>query len=261
MAAIYRQDMEKATNSGRDAPARWAATLVRAARVGSLGTLEKGTGVPYTSLVTMATDPAGTPVILISRLAVHTQNLMADARCSIMCDAQSMAGGGRGVDDPLALGRVTLIGRAERIAAEPVRGRFLARHPGAEIYADFPDFAFYAIRVERAHFICGFGRIVDLPGAALVLAPDQAGALAGSEPEIISHMNSDHSEVIQLFAAALLGEPASDWRMSGIDPAGLDLVSEAGTARLWFEAPLTTPGAVRTELARLAADARKRAAG
>lgn len=253
--------MEKALDPVRDTPARWAATLVRAARVGSLGTLEKGTGMPYTSLVTLATEPAGNPVMLISRLAVHTQNLMADARCSIMCDAQSMAGGGRGADDPLALGRVTLIGRAGRIAPEPVRARFLARHPGAEMYVDFSDFGFYALQVERAHFIGGFGRIVDLPGADLVLDPEQAGALARAEPDIIAHMNDDHSDAIQLFATALLGEPAAHWRMSGIDPAGLDLVSEAGTARLWFDAPVTSPGAVRTELARLAAGARGKAAG
>lgn len=253
--------MTSAVDRGQETPRRWAATLMRGARTGALATLEKGSGTPYASLATVATDPGGAPVLLISRLALHTQNIAADPRVSLMCDAQSLAAGARGEDDPLALGRVTVIGRAERVGPQGVRERFLARHPGAAMYVDFPDFAFYRIAVERAHFIGGFGRIVDIPGKELTIAPEVGDALAGAEAGIVAHMNEDHADALQLYATVLLGEKPGRWRMTGIDPEGLDLMSDSGSARLWFEHPVTSPGDVRKELVRLAEAARAAGTG
>lgn len=251
--------MNKVVDGGQETPRRWAATLMRCARTGALATLEKASGTPYASLVTVATEPSGAPVLLISRLALHTQNIAADPRVSLLCDAQSLDAARRAEDDPLALGRVTVIGRAERVEPSVVRARFLARHPGAAMYVDFPDFAFYRIAVERSHFIGGFGRIVDIPGKDLMIGTEAANALAAAEGEIVAHMNDDHADALELYATALLGEKPGRWRMTGIDPEGLDLIADSGAARLWFEKPVRSPGEVRAALVKLAAAARGKA--
>lgn len=233
-------------------PAEAARTLVRQARKASLATLEKGTGLPYASLVTVATEPDGTPVLLVSRLAVHTQNLLADPRASLLFDGSGADG------DPLAGGRVTLVGRFERTDSATTRTRFLARQPGAAMYVDFPDFAFLALRPERAHYIGGFGRIVDLSAADLLQPVADSAALIAAEADIVAHMNADHPEAVALYATRLLAAPAGAWAMTGIDPFGLDLVAGELARRLWFGARVDTPDAARVTLAALAREARGR---
>src|SRR4051795_3349086 len=105
-------------------------SLLRAIRAGALATLDRAGGVPFASLVTVATDHDGSPLLLTSRLSVHTQNLEQDPRASIL-----LAEGGKG--DPLAHPRLTVVGRAARTSDERVRARFLARHPKARLYAGF----------------------------------------------------------------------------------------------------------------------------
>src|ERR1041385_6728036 len=65
-------------------PRRAARTLLREARSGALATLMTGSGDPYCSLVNVATGADGAPLLLISRLAVHTKNILADPRVSLM---------------------------------------------------------------------------------------------------------------------------------------------------------------------------------
>ena len=128
-----------------------AKSLLRAALKGSLATLLEPGGHPYASLVLTATDQDGTPLFLISKLAVHTKNLGHDKRASLLID-------GTGTEaDPMAGARITLIGEVQPAQSTTARGRFLARHPAAQGYADFPDFGFCALNVERAHYIGGFG--------------------------------------------------------------------------------------------------------
>ena len=133
-----------------------ARNIVRAALKGSLASALQPSGHPYASLLLTATEPDGAPVLLISKLALHTKNLAGDARASLLID-------GTGTDaDPMAGARITLIGEARPTTSATARRRFLARHPAAAGYADFPDFSFYAFDIASAHFIGGFGRIVDL---------------------------------------------------------------------------------------------------
>lgn len=233
-------------------PASAARLLIRTGLKGALGTLDRETGHPYASLVTVATEPDGTPVFLISRLALHTQNLLADPRASLLIDGTSRTG------DPLAGGRVTLIGRAAPTGSPTARARFLARHPNAEDYAAFPDFAFYALRPERAHFIGGFGRIVDLAPSELLIDLAGAEALLAAEPDIISHMNADHAGAIELYATALSAAAGGAWRMTGIDPDGCDIVCDGETRRIVFAHRIASPGEARQELVRLASEARER---
>ncbi len=134
------------------------------ARTAALATREAGTGHPYVSLVTVAQHPDGAPVMLLSKLARHTQNFLTDPRASLLFQ------GGLGAGDPMAQARVTLMGRVGPAASPSARARFLERHPDAQMYADFADFAFYELALERAHFIGGFGRIIELSAADLIFA-------------------------------------------------------------------------------------------
>lgn len=125
------------------------------------------------------------------------------------------------------------------------------------MYVDFPDFRFFELRPEWAHYIGGFGRIVDLARADLLLAMEGAEPLAAAEEDIVAHMNTDHAAALRLYATALLGAPDAAWRMTGIDPGGCDLVSEGRCLRLDFDSRVASPEAARQAFRQLADRARK----
>jgi heme oxygenase (biliverdin-IX-beta and delta-forming) len=230
-----------------------ARAMVRSALKASLGTLLHPSGHPYASLLLTATEPDGSPIFLISKLALHTKNLTPDARASLLIDAT-------GTDaDPMAGSRITLIGEARPTTSATARRRFLARHPNAG-YADFPDFSFYAFDIASAHFIGGFGRIHDLPRSDLLIDVAGAEALIENEPGIVGHMNEDHADAIELYATRLLGGAPGAWRMTGIDPEGCDLVLGARALRLVFATRITNGEEARRELVRLVGEARAKAA-
>jgi len=139
-----------------------AARLLQHARIATLATLDHATKHPYASLVTTALDSDGAPLLLISSLARHTKNLDADPRASLL-----IAHAGTAQDDPLTQARVTLIGTFAPTQGPTARTRFLANHPGAEGYASFADFRFVRMLVHSAHFIGGFGRIIELSASDL----------------------------------------------------------------------------------------------
>jgi len=233
-------------------PAVAVKNLLRQALKGSLATLNRQDAGPYASLVTLATAADGAPLMLISRLAVHTQNILVAPRTGLLIDGTSVEG------DPLAGGRVSLMGRLTVTEKDHDKRRFLARHPEAEMYAAFADFAFYRMEIERAHFVGGFGRIVDLKPAHILIDVSDASALIEAEPEIVEHMNADHADALALYASRALNEqqvPAA-WKMTGIDPEGLDIVGPTGPLRIDFAAPIATPGGARKALAALATAAR-----
>jgi heme iron utilization protein len=152
---------------------------------------------------------------------------------------------------------VTLIGEAYVHDGEASRGRFLARHASAAAYAGFADFAVYALRVRRGHFIGGFGRIVDLDGDALLTPTAGAETLLASEAEIIAHMNDEHAAAVGLYATRLAGAAPGPWRMTGIDPDGCDLLRCNKAVRIAFPHPVRTPIEARRMLAGLADKARR----
>ena len=177
-----------------------AKELLRTIRAGALATLERSGGFPFASLVTVATDYDGSPLLLMSRLSAHTQNLEQDQRASILL-AQ------RGKGDPLAHPRLTVMGRAARTDQDHVRRRFLARHPKAQLYAGFADFSFWRLEIASAHLNGGFARAMDL--AADQIRTETAGAeeLAAAEASAVEHMNADHREALALYAEKLAGAP------------------------------------------------------
>ena len=147
-------------------PKTAAKKLMREARSGALATLMAGSGDPYCSLVNIATAADGSPLLLISRLAVHTKNILADARVSLMLDERKEG-------DPLQGARVMLMGTAAKTDSADARRRYLAHQPEAEMFAGFADFAFYEVKLKGAHLVAGFGRIVDLKPADLLTDLDR----------------------------------------------------------------------------------------
>ncbi len=220
-----------------------AQTLLRTVRSGALATLTPD-GDPYASLVSLASLPDGSPVLPLSTLAVHTQHLLADPRCSLLLD-----GGGKG--DPLTHPRVTLVGRAVQATSDERaawRTRFLRRHPKAALYVDFGDFAFWRVELRAARVIGGFGRIHSLSAAEILTSTVGAEALVEGETRSLDHMNDDHADAIRLYATVLAGGPEGGWRISGIDPDGLDLTLGDDTRRLRFPQRIEDPAALRRQL-------------
>jgi len=223
---------------------------MRRAFKGALASLESPSAAPYASLITLATDVSGALIFLISTLARHTKNLVDDPRAAILID------GSGGAADPLQGARLTLSGRAEKVNDEAVKHRFLARHPEAAFYVDFPDFAFWRLALEGAHYIGGFGRIFDLTPGDILVSLEGAESLVGAEPGIIAHMNDDHADAVELYALAFTGGDPGPWRMTGIDPEGCDIALGTDARRVLFATPVLTPQDARKELVRLAEEAR-----
>lgn len=226
-----------------------AKKLLREARGGALATLMAETGDPYCSLVNVASDFDGTPILLISQLAIHTKNILADARVSLMLDERKEG-------DPLQGARVMLRGRAERADGADVRRRYLARQPEAEVFADFPDFAFYRITLAGAHLVAGFGRIVDLKPQEILTDISGADELRAAEDGAVAHMNDDHADACRLYATKLLGAPDGDWRCAGFDPEGMELQNGRIALRLPFAKRVIGAGALRAMLKQMADEAR-----
>ena len=223
-----------------------ARTLVSQLTTGTLCTLATDpTGYPYGSFVTVSFDK-GNPVFLISTMAEHTRNLKQDSRASLL-----VAEGGS--QDPLANGRVTLIGLCTQVEGDDssARASFLTTHQTAAYYADFRDFAFWQLQVESIRYIGGYGRMSWVEATAWYAAePDP---LASAAAGVIAHMNQDHADAMVLYCKAF--SKATDITaasMTGVDRYGFEM--SAGTAegprpvRLAFDNTVTKPEEVRAAL-------------
>ena len=230
-------------------PRQAAKRLLREGRSGALATLMPGSGDPYCSLVNVATAASGAPLLLISKLALHTKNILADPRVSLMLDERKEG-------DPLEGARVMLMGKAAVTTDPAARRRYLVRHPEAEMFVGFADFSFYAIELTGAHLVAGFGRIVDLKPADVLTDLSDAGELVEAEPDILAHMNEDHADTCRLYATKLLGAPDGAWRCTGADPEGLELQLGCKALRLSFPQRVRAPGVLRVMLKQLADQAR-----
>lgn len=136
--------------------------LLRQSPYGALATKDRQTSHPYASLVAVAPDTDGAPLILISTLALHTLNILADPACSLL-----LADIGEG--DPTSHPRLSLMTTARKVEAAAAKPLYLACHPDAALYADFADFSFWRLEPLTGHLVAGFGRIVDLAPAQLLV--------------------------------------------------------------------------------------------
>ena len=163
-------------------PVAAAKKLLREGRSGALATLMPPSGDPYCSLVNVATAADGAPLLLISRLAVHTKNILADPRVSLMLDERKPG-------DPLQGARVMLMGTAATSDDPGVRRRYLDRQPEADMFAGFADFAFYRMALKAVHLVAGFGRIVDL----LVLGGEEDHRHVGLLAQAAEQLHAVHA--------------------------------------------------------------------
>src|SRR5262245_26800819 len=245
---LYNVDVPTPSHAER------ARTLVAHISTGTLCTLAiEPAGYPYGSFVTVAFEN-GDPVFLISRLAEHTKNLERDPRASLLV-AES------GAADPLANGRVTMLGPCTRIEGKggSARSAFLEVHPNSAYYADFRDFAFWKLHVESVRYIGGYGRMSWISDAEWQTA--EADPLGPSAAGMIAHMNADHAEAMVLYCKAF--SKATDITsaiMTGIDRYGFEMsaMTREGPrpVRLAFPTPVSTPQAARAALIAMLKDAR-----
>jgi hypothetical protein len=239
--------------------AEQARTLVHLGRAGTLGTLSRRhPGHPFVSVMPYAPDERGRPLLLISRLAMHTQNLAADPRASLLV---TQAGG----EDPLALGRATLLGRAGRVddaAHAAARAAYLARHPRAIQWVDFEDFTFWRLDLADVYFVGGFGAMgwVEAAGYEAAAVDPLAEAATG----IVAHMNRDHPDALVAYARGIAGVEADGAEMVAVDRLGFKLRVRSGEGlqgcRIPFAREVVSPEQCRAVLIEMLEDCRKRIA-
>lgn len=240
----------------RDGAESFATTVRRLLRTrhrAALGTVavELG-GAPWVSLAMVATAPDGSPLLFLSRLAVHTRDIEADPRVSLLFD------GTEGLAVPLAGERATVCGRAVPCDDAALLDRYVRYHPDAADYRRLADFRLYRVAVSRAHLVAGFGRIGWVEAAELLLPEADWRELAAVEAEAVAHLNADHGDAVALYAVDLLGRAPGPWRVIGLDPEGVDLAKGHERARLDFPHRVGDARALRAVLADLAREGRRR---
>jgi hypothetical protein len=224
--------------------------------VGSLSTLSlKQEGYPFGSVMPYGLDDRGRPIFLISTMAMHTQNLQAEPRASLLITQLESTG------DPLGSSRVTLLGNVLPVPVAQVaeaRELYLARHANSKYWVDFEDFSFYRMDVVDVYYVGGFGVMGWVSAAEYYrAAPDP---LAESGPGIIQHMNADHADALILLARTFAGLESQEAAMTAVDRLGfhLRLKTEDGMrgTRVNFLREVSTPAEARSVLIEMVRQAR-----
>jgi putative heme iron utilization protein len=240
-----------------------ARTLVYLGRIGSLSTLSrKQPGFPFGSVMPYGLDAGGRPIFLISSMAMHTQNLQADPRASLLV-TQTLTTQPDASGDPLGASRVTVVGNVLTIPKAEVpdaRQLYLQRYANSKYWVDFEDFAFYRMDVLDVYYVGGFGVM------GWVLASDYDGAqpdpLADAAAGIIEHMNTDHKDALVLLAQAFARIEAQEAAMTAVDRLGFHvrLKTQDGMkgARIAFLREVTNPREARKVLVEMVQQARQR---
>ena len=231
-------------------------TLMSLVPVATLSTLSrKHPGFPFGSLMPFALDAAGRPIFLISNMAMHTQNLKTDPRCSLFV-AQVTADG-----DSLGAARATLVGHAEPVADEDiasVRETYLARHENSRYWVDFADFSFFRLQPIDLYYVGGFGVMgwVEARDYEQATPDPLAGAAAG----ILAHINADHVDAMILLARSHAGIEATEATMTSVDRLGFSLRLKTNDgvkgARINFPREVATPQDTRAVLVEMVRQAR-----
>ena len=233
-----------------------ARTLMHLGRLGSLSTLSrKQPGFPFGSVMPYAVDERGRPIFLISTMAMHTQNLQADSRASLLV-TQTGADG-----DPLGASRITVLGNVvavERSETADLRKLYLASYPNSKYWVDYEDFSFYRLEVVDVYYVGGFGVMGWV--AASDYGRAQPDPLADSAHEIIQHMNTDHKDALVLLAREFAGIQAQEATMISVDRLGfhLRLLTQDGVrgARIAFIQEVNNPAETRKVLVEMVNRAR-----
>lgn len=201
-----------------------ARTLIYLGRIGTLSSISrKQPGWPFGSVMPYALDEEGRPVFLISAMAMHTHNIQADPRVSLLV-AQTESEG-----DPLGASRVTLLGKVSPIPKDmaiSVRERYLIRYENARYWVDFDDFAFYRMELVDVYFVGGFGVMGWVDAADYMRA--ESDPLADAAHDVIQHMNTGHADALVLLAHFFAGTAAEEARMTSVDRLGFHVRLKSG---------------------------------
>lgn len=234
-----------------------ARTLLHLGRIGTLSTISrKQQGFPFGSVMPYSLDENGRPVFLISTMAMHTQNLHADPRSSLLVTQADASG------DPLGASRVTLVGNVVPIP-EPevaaVRKLYLERYANSKNWVDFEDFSFYRMNVVDVYYVGGFG-VMGWVTASNYLH-GQPDPLADAAADIIQHMNADHGEALTLLVRTFAGIDSQQTTMTSVDRLGFHVRLKTADgprgARIAFSKEVSSPAEARTVLTDMVAQARK----
>lgn len=229
--------------NNRPDPARAAVRLLRAARAGTLATVSQGQ--PFASLVTPASAPDGSLLMLLSGLSPHTGHLRAEPRCSIMVMAPAPE------PNPQTAPRLSLTGAAAPEPDSALRSRWVALHPYSAFYAGLGDFQLWRFRAEAGQYVGGFASAHRFRAHDLAPDPAAVAALAVAEPQILEHCNEAHADALAAIAARQ-GGAGSGWRIVACDVDGCDLALDELVLRVAWAMPADSPDFVRRELVRLA---------
>ncbi|MFL2782374.1 MAG: HugZ family protein [Rhodospirillales bacterium] len=208
--------------------------LIRTSRKAFLSTLTKSKGQkdadwPSISLVTTVAAWDSSPVMLLSDISNHTQNIHGNPRCALMFD------GTAGYSNPQEGPRISVVGRIKKTTDQRLHKRYLKYNWSAARYSSFGDFNFYKMEIDRIHLVGGFARSVWLPKDKIILKKQDWMDIAEAERDILAHMNDDHKETLKLYGNKLLGKNGLNWFLVGIDPEGLDLRCGSGIHRVNFD--------------------------
>jgi heme iron utilization protein len=234
-----------------------ARTLLYLGRIGSLSTLSrKQPGFPFGSVMPYALDGRGRPIFLISSMAMHTQNLQADARASLLITQPDASA------DPLGASRVTVMGNVLNIPQPEVpdaRQLYLERYANSKYWVDFEDFSFYRMDVLDVYYVGGFGVMGWVQASDYDLA--QPDPLADAAVGIIEHMNSDHKDALILLARVFAGLESQEAAMTAVDRLGFHLRLKTpdgmkGT-RVGFPREVRDPAETRKVLVEMVQQARQ----
>jgi putative heme iron utilization protein len=234
-----------------------ARTLVHAGRIGSLSTLSlKQPGFPFGSVMPYGLDDRGRPIFLVSTMAMHTQNLKADPRASLLVTQPDASG------DPLGASRVNLLGDVAQVPEGDVaeaRTLYLARYPNSKNWVDFDDFSFYRMGVVDIYYVGGFGVMGWVSASEYDLAkPDPLADVADG---IIQHMNTDHRHALTLIAQVFGGMESQEAAMTSIDRLGFHVRLKTAEgmrgARIAFPREVASPAETRAVLVEMAHQARQ----
>lgn len=207
-----------------------AKTVLHTCRFAALATIDPVSGYPYTTVTNLAVEPDGTPFFFAARLTLHARNIEADTRISL-----TIAPFGKG--DALTEPRLTLVGRAVLIPTNEVdkaKTAYLARYPKSKLYLSLPDTLLFRLNIEGVQINGGPARNASNITPADIRT-DLMGAddlMAAAEGEI-KRLNTIKDEASRL--ATLAGKKSGTWKITSIDPDGINLAAAADLARLWFE--------------------------
>jgi len=236
-----------------------ARTLMYLGRLGSLSTLSRRQqGFPFGSVMPYGLDDRGRPIFLISTMAMHTQNLQADPRASLLVTQGDTDG------DALGASRVTLVGNVLPLAEPEIaeaRKLYLASYANSKYWVDFEDFSFYRMDVVDVYYVGGFGVMGWV--SSTEYERSQPDPLADSMTEIIQHMNADHKDALVLLARKFVGMESQEATMTAVDRLGFHVRLKTNDGvrgtRIAFLREARTPAETRKVLVEMVQQARAQA--